>query len=199
MHVLSPSDRVPSVARFNEALASRKLAGTLRVNESGTDCDWKQIILSHEGGLAIANIQRYDASANGFVSQMIGYFLEQIADCQPSTAAAWLAEYLPTIKTIYSLQVLSGTDAKNGWEILGTVKESIHTQVGGILEAEREGFSNEQGFHILWQFSNSVKGPWWMGVLQDGNWIHFQMDLGNKKQREAFFRGEVPEGVQIAK
>jgi hypothetical protein len=37
-----------------------------------------------------------------------------------------------------------------------------------------------------------------MGVLKDGEWVHFQMDLGNKKHRAAFLRGEVPEGVEIA-
>jgi hypothetical protein len=37
-----------------------------------------------------------------------------------------------------------------------------------------------------------------MGVLRDGEWVHFQMDLGNRKHRAAFRRGEVPEGVVLA-
>jgi hypothetical protein len=198
IRILSPSASVPSVAQLKAALTRTKLAGTLNV-ASGTDSDWAQVILSHKKGPEIANIERNCAASNDLVSKEIAEFLEEIADCKPSTAAAWLAEYLTTVKTIYAFQLLAGTDVKNGWAILGEVRDSIHTQVGGIIQADGEGFSDEEGFHILWQFSNSVKGPWWMGVLQDKTWVHFQMDLGNAKHRQAFFRGEVPEGLAIVK
>ncbi len=179
------------------ALDKESLAGTLTV-ETGTEDDWNQIILAHEGGPEIAIIERHAGSENVMVSAEIEEFLEEIADCKPPNAAAWLAKYLPNVKTIYAFQLLSGTDVKNGWENLGEVKNSIFSEVGGILQADGEGFTDEDGYHILWQFSNSVKGPWAMGVLEDGEWVHFQMDLGNKKHRAAFFQGEVPEGVELA-
>ncbi len=94
--------------------------------------------------------------------------------------------------------IAMGLLVNNGWDILGEVKSSIFAQVDGIIQADGEGFSDEDGYHILWQFSDSAKGPWWMGVLKDGEWIHFQMDLGNMKQREAFLLGKVPEGVEMA-
>lgn len=196
IRILSPSEKVPSVARMRTALTKEKLAGKLTV-EAGADDDWTQVILAHKDGPEIADIERNAASANELVSEEIEEFLEEIAECKPASAAAWLAEYLPTVKTIYAFQLLSGTDEKNGWDILGNVKDSIFAQVGGILQADGEGFSDEEGYHILWQFSNSVKGPWWMSVLKDGEWVRFQMDLGNKKHRTAFFRGEVPEGVKM--
>jgi hypothetical protein len=197
IRILSPSEGVPSVAKIKAGLAKANLASTLNV-ESGIDDNWTQIILSHESGPEIAYIERNCASSNKLVSDEIEGILEEIADCKPSSAAAWLAEYLPTVKTIYAFQLLGGTDFKNGWDILGNVKDSIFTQAGGILQADGEGFSDEEGYHILWQFSNSVKGSWWMGVLQDGEWVHFQMDLGSKKHRAAFLRGEVPESVEMA-
>jgi hypothetical protein len=42
-----------------------------------------------------------------------------------------------------------------------------------------------------------VKGPWSMAVLKNDEWVRFKMDLGNKKHRTAFLRGDVPEGVEI--
>jgi hypothetical protein len=197
IRILSPSEKVASIAQIRTALAKEKLAATLTV-ESGGDDDWTQVILAHKDSPEIAHIERNAASSNDLVSEEIEEFLEETADCKPASAAAWLAEYLPTIKTIYAFQLLSGTDVKNGWDILGKVKESIFTQVGGIIQADGEGFSDEEGYHILWQFSNSVKGTWWMSVLKDGEWIRFQMDLGNKKHLAAFFSGEVPEGVEMA-
>lgn len=197
IRILSPSERVPSIAGIETALSSAKLAATLTV-EAGTDDDWTQLVLAHEAGPEVADIGRNCASSTDLVAAEIDEFLEEIADCKPASAAAWLAEYLPTVKTIYAFQLLRGTDFENGWDILGNVKDFIFTQVGGILQADGEGFSDEDGYHILWQFSDSVKGPWWMGVLRDGNWVHFQMDLGNKKHRAAFLRGDVPEGVDVA-
>ena len=57
-----------------------------------------------------------------------------------------------------------------------------------ILQADNEGFTNEEGFHIVWQFSDSVSGAWNMAVLQDGTWHHFKMDLGDPDHREAFLQ-----------
>jgi len=61
-----------------------------------------------------------------------------------------------------------------------------------LAEYLAEGFTNEDGYQIVWQFSDSVSGPWNMGVLQDGIWHHFEMDLGDPDHRVAFLKGRVP-------
>ena len=63
------------------------------------------------------------------------------------------------------------------------------------MQADGEGFTNEEGYHIVWQFSDSVSGPWKMGVLQDGVWRHFSMDLGDPDHRAAFLKGTVPDDL----
>ena len=85
-----------------------------------------------------------------------------------------------------------------GWEILGSAKEAVLSSVGGVVQADNEGFSNEEGYHILWQFSDDVSGEWWMAVLNDGQWQKFKMDLGNPAHRAAFTAGEIPMGVERA-
>jgi hypothetical protein len=56
-----------------------------------------------------------------------------------------------------------------------------------------EGFSNEKGHHVLWQFSEVVEGEWNVAVLDpDGKWVAFTMDLGNLEHRRAFLDGRVP-------
>ena len=77
------------------------------------------------------------------------------------------------------------------------MKSGIWSFAPSIIQADNEGFTNEDGFHILWQFGESVDGPWWMGVLCDDQWRHFQMDLGNRQQRERFLQGQLPEGVEL--
>ena len=66
-----------------------------------------------------------------------------------------------------------------------------------IIQADLEGFTNEEGYHILWQFSDSVSGPWNMGVLQDDTWYHFRMDLGDPAHRAAFLDGEMPADLSV--
>jgi hypothetical protein len=108
-----------------------------------------------------------------------------------------LLNYFPGVRCIYAFQVLSGTYQRNGWEILGAVKNRIWSAAPSILQADNEGFSNEEGYHILWQFSDSVEGDWWMAVLHDGQWNPFRMDLGNRNQRESFFRGQIPNDAKL--
>lgn len=196
IRILTPSQTVPSIARIRAALSSNAPLGQLEV-EAGPDEGWTQISVVHESGEVVADIERNSASDGDLIAEEIEEFREEIKDCEPASAAAWLADYLTNIKTIYAFQLLSGTEADQGWEILGTVKDSIHEQVGGIIQADHEGFTEERGFQILWQFSDSVTGPWWMAVLRDGKWIRFQMDLGNRKHRKAFLAGKVPDGVTM--
>ena len=131
-------------------------------------------------------------------SDELAEFTDEVADCKPVNAAKWLVNYFPHVRCIYAFQLLSGTDYQNGWEILGAVKDAVWSFAPSILQADNEGFTNEDGYHILWQFSDSVDGDWWMGILLDGQWHHFEMNLGNPRQREAFLRGQIPTGVKRA-
>jgi len=55
---------------------------------------------------------------------------------------------------------LHGTEVDNGFEIMHRVYASVWSLAGGILQADQEGFSNESGHTILWQFSDNVRGAW---------------------------------------
>ena len=124
-------------------------------------------------------------------------FIEEVEDCEPQSASHWLKEYLPGIKTIYALQILSGTDIEGGWKAVHTVQGALWKQSGGILQADGEGFTNDDGYHILWQFSDSAAGKWNMAVLNREKWIAFEMELGDPEQREAFLKGQAPRSSRL--
>jgi hypothetical protein len=126
VRILSPSENVPSISRVKEALSHTNLAGNL-VLESGPENDWIQLTLSHPDGTEIANIERDSAARNDLVPAEIEEFIDEIADAKPATAVAWLADYLPSVKTIYALQILNGINTGDGWDVFGTVKELIFT------------------------------------------------------------------------
>ena len=128
------------------------------------------------------------------VEPEITEFIDEVADLEPESAARWLTAYLPTVKVIYCFQLLSGTDVGDGWEAVHAVQGELWSRLGGIFQAGDEGFSNREGYHIVWQFTDKVTGPWNMAVLEeDGTWTPFEMDLGDRQQRAAFMAGRVPE------
>lgn len=169
----------------------------IELNEEGSgQAGWSQLILRHRDGTEIAVIERNPVIPGELGAEEIGEFVDEVQDAQPASASKWLAEYLPSVAVIYAFQLLGGTDIKGGWNAVHALQSYIWKQVGGILQADSEGFSNEQGQHILWQFNEDVDGEWDMAVLdRDGKWVAFTMDLGNLDHRRAFLDGRVPPGV----
>ena len=159
---------------------------------------WTELLLRHEAGLEIAAIEKNPVIRGQLGADELQEFIDEVAHYRPQSAATWLRQYLPSIKVIYAFQVLSGTEVHDGWGRLHAVFNAVWNLAGGIFQADGEGFSNEAGFSILWQFSDTVNGPWDMAVIdQDGCWIHFEMDLGNPEHRTAFWRGEIPAGARL--
>ncbi|WP_454047537.1 hypothetical protein [Chryseobacterium sp. Marseille-Q8038] len=86
---------------------------------------------------------------------------------------------------------------EENFSIVETIKSVIWSKVGGIFQADNEGFSNENGYHILWQFSEDVTGEWNMAVKNFfGGWTNFTMDLGDEIQRKEFLAGKVPNNAK---
>lgn len=195
--VLSTSVDCVPLSRLRSVLRGRKLKARLE-GDTRTSKDWAELMLVHEDGRKIAAIERNSVDAGSLGSEELQEFSAEIDSCLPTNAARWLQDYFRGVRCIYAFQLLTGTDHKNGWAILGAVKDSVWSFAPSILQADGEGFSNEDGCHILWQFDESVEGDWWMGLLDNGQWKHFQMDLGNPDHREAFLSGRIPDGAAMA-
>lgn len=102
-----------------------------------------------------------------------------------------------TVKVIYAFQLLNASFDDNNFEVIGNIKTKIWNKTKGILQADNEGFSNEDGYHILWQFSDNVTGDWSCAVINStGKWDNFIMDLGNATQRKEFQNGDVPKNAR---
>jgi len=197
IRVLSTSSDCIPLSELQSDLDKDKLQATLS-NGDMPDDNWTQLILSHGDGIEIALIERNLIQDRTLGSEELAEFAEEVSDCKPANAAKWLLNYFQCVRCIYAFQLLSGTDHKNGWEILEVVKNHIRSFAPSILQADNEGFTNEDGYHIIWQFSESVDGDWWMGVLYDDQWKHFLMNLGNHKHRESYLKGEIPDDVKLA-
>jgi hypothetical protein len=185
--VLSKDSEFPAFDELAQWLRAEHSDFKLTI-EDGTEEEWETLLLSGTDDVEVALLERIPV----FDRDDLAEFLEGIEDCKPETGVAWLREYLTEVKTVYAFLHLQGADTEEGGNVLHALRAKIWERGDAILQADHEGFTNEEGFHIVWQFSDSISGPWNMGVLQDGAWLHFKMDLGDPDHREAFLNGEMP-------
>lgn len=191
IRVLSTSDGPPPFRRLSRSLTKADLGASLDLI-AGKNRNWTELLLRHNDGLEIAAIEMSIVAPGSLAAEVLSEFSEEIEDARPKSAVTWLRQYFRSVRAIYAFQILGGADTRDGWEALERVKTVIWNVAPSIIQSDGEGFSNEDGYHILWQFSDQVTGQWWTAVLVDGDWAEFQMDLGNPAHREAFLAGRTP-------
>jgi hypothetical protein len=199
------TDRESRIAtwRIQGWLDARGLADVaVAVEEGGRDA-WEQVALERGQERRLATIERNPVEPGSLGSDEIQEFLDALPDARPRSAAGWLARYLPRVRVIYAFQIAQSVlsrDDDADWAAIGAVQSGIRRALGGISQSDGEGFTNKEGYHILWQFADEVTGPWNTAVLTWlGRWRRFQMDLGNREHREAFISGRVPKGVRTTR
>lgn len=196
--VLTTSDSCVAADLIERALKKDGHDSIVRCEADQDPDDWQQLILSHPDGSEIALIERDVVEDGSLADGEIQEFEEELDHTLPQSSAVWLREFFPRVRCIYSFQHLSGANSDSGFSALSCVRALFWSAAPGLLQADGEGFSNEHGYQITWEFSESVTGTWWMGLLKEGKWVHFQMDLGNREHRKAFKLGTIPDRVIFA-
>ena len=163
--------------------------------EEGSEEEWETLLLVGTDEVEVALLERYEVYDGSVGQDEISDLIEDLYDVKPESGVEWLKKYLEEVKTVYAFQHLQGAETEDGGNALHGLRARLWERGDAILQADGEGFTNEEGFHIVWQFSDSVSGPWNMGVYKDDMWMHFKMDLGDPGHREAFLNGEVPEDL----
>jgi hypothetical protein len=192
--VLSKNEDYPSFEELADLIRADHPSCRLAIEE-GDDEEWDTLLLLGDDDVEIALLERHPVSDGSPGQDDIADLIEDSQDCRPESGVDWLNEYLDSVKTVFSFQHLLGADSEEGSAALHALRNAIWEGGGAIIQADHEGFTNEEGYHIVWQFSDTVSGAWNMAVLQEETWHHFKMDLGDPDHREAFLNGEVPHDV----
>lgn len=196
IRVLGTKPEQPDLDYLQNKLVESNSRAFLKL-EAGTVAGWSQLILSHPKGPEIALVEYNPVVEGELGREEFEEFIEEIDHYKPASAGHWLKKYLPQVKVIYALQLLSGTDVGDGWSAVHAIQGAIWSKVDGILQADGEGFTNEEGYLILWQFGDKATGKWKMAVLDQGRWVAFEMELGNLDQRKDFAEGKLPRGAHL--
>jgi hypothetical protein len=173
-----------------------KTAGLDAVFQLGEACEprkWSMLEVRTDRGAKLAQIERNSVAPGKLAQQELDEFKAIIRAHQPLSAVHWLDNYFGRIKVVYAFRVLDAALLEDNIEIVSNLKTAIWARTGGLLQNDLEGFSNDNGDHILWQFPDDVTGDKYCAVLANGVWVRFRMDLGDPFQRMAFWAGEVPQ------
>jgi hypothetical protein len=191
IRLFSQSTHAVSVLQLQSALDSCRFEVL-----DGDDAVWTQLLVTSLYGDEICIVER---ASRRLMTKEIDALRSDLDDYRPRSAALWADAYIASTRVLYGCRYLSfglshvyaGTPSSVMWAI-----QSIAGS--GIIHAEGQGFSNEDGYQITWEFSDRVKGPRQMAVLGDGGrWQPFEMDLGDPEQRAAFRAGARPLGVEL--
>jgi len=197
LRVLSLSDRCASARAIARAVQEADDRAQFVIDGEGEPAWTQATLCAGDPEEPFAVVERNPVAGDSLGAAEIAEFLEEMSVAKPARAAEWLKGYLGRVRTVYALQILHGSDADPGPAVIRAALDALCSDVGGIVQADAEGFTNEAGHHILWGFADGASGPSTMAVLnEDGSWTAFRMDLGDTEARRAFCAGQVPPGAQ---
>jgi hypothetical protein len=185
---------------YTDAIAVPELAAALEkgglkaeIIADQADEPWSVLDVESPNGSKLVQIEKNFIFQGCLAQAELDEFRVLIREHQPLSAVEWLDHYFDRIKVVYAIRVLDVALIDDNLEIVNALKRAIWGKSGGLLQNDLEGFSNEEGYHILWQFPDEITGDKYCAVLDNGVWVRFRMDLGDAFQRMAFWAGEVPQ------
>ncbi|HTR30891.1 MAG TPA: hypothetical protein VMH27_16590 [Puia sp.] len=191
IRVLGVYDDVIPLDELEAALESDGLVASLSPDRE--DGPWSVIDVESAKGSRLVQIEKNFVFPGCLAQAELDEFRLLIREHQPLSAVQWLDGYFDRIKVVYAFQVMDVAMIDDNYEIVSSLKRAIWGKSGGLLQNDLEGFSNDEGYHILWQFPDDITGDKYCAVLDNGAWVRFRMDLGDPFQRMAFWAGEVPQ------
>jgi hypothetical protein len=193
IRILGTKDPDIHLDELLNGLQADGLKAKLALAEDDAPDRWSLIEIANNNDEILAQVERNPVIDGELGKEELDEFREIVADFKPSSAADWLISYFNRVKVIYAIQMLHATLDEHNFKIVDCIRTKIWNITGGILQADNEGFTNEDGYHILWQFANDASGEWNCAVLNaSGSWDNFTMDLADSTQRKEFQAGRLP-------
>jgi hypothetical protein len=197
IRVLGAQDPDIHIDELIQSLTADGLTTKIEFDPTEQPGKWTMLDILNADGKPLAQLERNPVIEGEIGQEELDEFKENIQDYKPASAVKWLTNYFDKVKVIYAFQILNAAFEDRNFEVVSNIKTKIRNKTKGILQADNEGFSNEDGYHILWQFADTVTGEWSCAVRNWlGKWDKFVMDLGDLTQRQEFQDGKVPKNAK---
>ena len=196
IRVLGTQDSNIHIDELMQSLAEDSLTAKFEFDPTEQADKWTTLVILNADGEALAQLERNPVVKGELGKEELDELKEDIQDCKPVSAVKWLTNYFDKVKVIYAFQMLNAAFEDENFEIVSNIRTKIWNKNKGTIQADNEGYSNEDGYHILWQFPDNVTGEWSCAVRNWlGKWDKFVMNLGDTTQRQEFQDGKVPKSA----
>jgi hypothetical protein len=186
VRLLTPSENKVPFQAIREQVDTVKLI-------SGGETDWEKIEISRPDGALLAAVERYPLSPDNRAESEIAIVKDALQGSYPLNAREWLKTYLSGTRAVYVFRLQAESYASADWPLLGRVQNLLKDRLGGIIQADKEGFYNEDGNYILWQMYDGAAGSVPAAVLTEkGEWAAFQLRLNDAAAVDCFKQGLPP-------
>jgi hypothetical protein len=159
----------------------------------GTDMLWERLEILEPADNPIAILERIPVSPGSRGETEMEKLRDSIQSSYPVNSREWLRNYFSRVKTIYTFQLFTDNITKKEWSTLGRVQNLLKDILGGIIQADNEGYYNEKGAYILWQMYVGAGGTIPAATLDNkGEWVSFTLRLDDPEAVESFKKGIPP-------
>jgi hypothetical protein len=166
VRIFSPSRaRVPAAAIRKMLKAVPEVA----VSFGRPQASWSQAIVSvrADPDSAVLSIERDPVTRKSLGEEEVEEFDAELKAALPRSGAKWVRSFLKKVKTVYAVQLHWAS--KEHPKAIEAIIEGLRIATKGIVQADFQGFSNQSGDLVVWQFSPHAKGEWTLAVLRKGN------------------------------
>lgn len=186
-----------AVASIERAVAAHGFQAAQFEVEEGSADDWDTLLVRNSKGENVCQIERSIRNRDELVEEETAEFIAELDEGQPRSGAQWVQTYLKDVNAIYAFQFLDVSIKRRKNSIAPhEAFWALKSLVGGIIQADGEGFSNEDGFYVVLETGPGRRGPSNVALLDsEGAWRPFQIKLERAKQVSEFLAGRVPAGA----
>jgi hypothetical protein len=160
---------------------------------TGEEPAWEKIEISQPDGTVLAVVERNRLSTDSTSDIEMTLIRDSLQGSHPQNAREWLKNYLARTRVIYTFRLQAENIKPGDWPRLGRIQNLLKDTLGGIIQADNEGFYNEEGAYILWQMYDGALGTIPAAALnENGEWIAYQLRLNDDQAVERFKQGLPP-------
>ena len=145
IRVLGTTDPNIHIDELISGLTNEGLTAKFYIDQNQRPDSWTVIGVANSNYDDLMQIERNPVIDGELGKDELEEFREDIKDYKPTSAVKWLDKYFDKVKVIYAFQLLDKSFDDENFSIVGSIKSTIWNKVGGILQADNEGFSNEDG------------------------------------------------------
>lgn len=197
IRVLGTDDPNIDIQDVYDSLDECGIEVELCIGEDDEEHNWSFLEVLDANGDTLIEVERNIVQPGEFGKEELDEFRVEVPSQKPATAARWLLSFFDKVEVIYAIEMYPAAFEGDNFQVVEAVKTLLWNRTEGIIQADAEGFTNEDGYHILWQFADEITGDWACAVRTPlGTWKKFTMDLGDVKQREQFKNGQMPAGAK---